>query len=394
MQALSTSRATGRPTYFLLFYAYLAFGTLLQVFPPLLDRVIDEFGVSRQSTALVMTLFMAPVVLLAIPAGLLVDRHGVAGTGRLAFLLMLLGGAATALAGTFPALLLGRVISGAGGGLLVVVLFKVMAQTFSRAQYGLALGIFAAGLPAGTGLAFNGLGPLGQTLDWRAATLAATLVVGSALAVFELLVRRNAPSTDGSTAVNPAQALQSRELWRLAATTALGYMAILAFTTWAPTTLVSYAGIPLWVATFIASLLLLIDIPFAPLWGRASDRAGRRKPFIVASFAIYLAGSLAVPFIAVTPVVAIPGLLAVITLMGIGCAMFFPTALAIPGEVVVPQLAGAAYGLFFTAQVSGMMLGPVLLGYVLDWGSTVHAFLAMSVMTLAGLLAALTLKSR
>lgn len=395
MRAPLTASVTSRHTHFLLFYSYFAFGVLLQIFPPLLDTVGGEFGVSRQSAALVMTLFMAPLVLLAVPAGLVADRRGIAGSGRLAFLMMLLGGMLTAFAGSFQILLLGRVIAGAGGALLVIALLKTIAQTVPREQRGLALGVFAAGLPAGTGLAFNGLGPLGHALGWRSAALAATLIVGSAMVVFELLVRRDPTDVGGNAlAVNPALALRSAELWRLAAATAFGYMAILGFTTWAPTTLVGYAGVSPWVAAFIASLLLVIDIPFAPLWGSFSDRVGRRKPFIVAAFAIYSFGSLLVPFVAVAPGLAIPGLLAVIALMGIGCAMFFPAALAIPAEVVAPERAGAAYGLFFTAQVFGMMLGPVIVGYVLDLGSTAQAFLAVSAMALAGLLAALTLRSR
>lgn len=395
MQALLATNTSRRATYLLLFYVYFAFGVLLQVFPPLLDSIISEFGVSRQVAALVMTLFMVPLVLMAIPAGLLVDRKGVVTTGRLGFSLVLLGSVVTALAGSFPTLLLGRVVAGAGGGLLVIVLLKTVAQTFSREQRGLALGVFAAGLPAGTGLAFNGLGPLGYALGWRPAVLVATLIVGSAAIVFELLARRDTTNAGRSSAtVNLALALRSGELWRLAATTALGYTAILGFTTWAPTTLVGFAGIPLWLAAFIASLLLVVDIPLAPWWGGVSDRAGRRKPFIVAAFAIYLTGSLVLPFVAVTPGLAIPGLVTVITFMAIGCAMFFPTALAIPAEVVAPKLAGAAYGLFFTAQVFGMMLGPLLLGYVLDHGSAVEAFRVVSAVTLAGLLAALTLRSQ
>lgn len=140
--------------------------------------------------------------------------------------------------------------------------------------------------------------------------------------------------------MNPAAALRSSELWRLAITTVFGYTAILGFTTWTPSALVGYAGIPLWVSTLIASLLLVIDVPFAPLWGGISDRVGRRKPFIVSAFAVFLIGSVVVPYVAVTPGLAVAGLVAVITVMGIGCAMFFPTALAIPAEVVPPEQAG------------------------------------------------------
>jgi MFS family permease len=63
--------------------------------------------------------------------------------------------------------------------------------------------------------------------------------------------------------------------------------------------------------------------------------------------------------------------------MGIGCAMFFPAALTIPAETVTNERVGAAYGLF-TAQVTGMLAGPVLIGQLLDTGRPALAFFGVS----------------
>lgn len=380
-------------TYLLLFSAYFVFGALFQVFPPLFAPIIQTFALSRTLASLTMTLFIAPIVLLAIPSGIAVDRYGTAIVGRIAFGLLFVGGLATGLVGTFPLLLVARAVSGIGGGLLLVTLLKVVVEQVPRNRRGLALGIFAAGLPAGTGVAFNLLGPLGLHLGWRTAVLAAAAFVGIGAVLFWRL--NPAPSVKPPTPTTRLrQVLRNPELWRLAATTVFGYMAILGFTTWAPSTLTRYAGVPAWVAAFIASLLLLIDIPLSPPWGRLSDRIGRRKPLIIASFAIYLTGSLLVPIAARLPVLTIPALLGVVLVMGIGCAIFFLVALAIPPEVVSAELAGAAYGLFFTAQVIGMMAGPILVGMTLDRTSAVGGFLAVSVLALGGVLPALTLRSR
>jgi MFS transporter, DHA1 family, multidrug resistance protein len=182
------------------------------------------------------------------------------------------------------------------------------------------------------------------------------------------------------------------KLWRLSIVTVLGYAAILGFTTWAPTTLVGFARIPLWAASLIASMLLIIDIPFAPMWGAVSDQIGRRRPFVIAAFTVYLIGSLLVPWVAQTHTV-VP-LVLVIVGMGIGCAMFFPAALTIPAETVTKERVGAAYGLFFTAQVTGMLAGPVLIGQLLDTGTPALAFFGVSGVTALGLAAAFTLRSR
>lgn len=390
-----SSTTAGWHPYFLAFYSYFAFAILFQTYPPLFDALRDEFGVTRQQTSLAMALFLAPLVVFAVPAGLVVDRFSVRRVGRVAFLLMTLGALVSASASSFPVLLAGRVVSGMGGGLLIITVLKVITQTFSKERLGLALGAFATGLPVGTGVAFNLLHLLERSSGWRATALAGALITMSAFFVFDrLLDERNPGGQRGGRSMNMTLVFRNKEVWRIAVVTVFGYMAIIAFTTWVPSTLVGYAGIPIRVGLALASLLLIVDIPFAPLWGILSDRLGKRKVFVVMAFVIYLVGSLIVPYIAQVPGVAIPGLLVVIGGMGIGCAMFFPAALAIPAENVGPEQAGSAYGVLFTAQVAGMMGGPNLLAFVLDNATTYMGFLTISIVTLAGLLASLSLKTR
>ena len=379
-----------RRTQFLLFYTYFGFGTVLQVFPPLLGILQREFGINHGTASLVMSLFLAPFVLTAIPAGMAADRFGVAWAGRAGGAVMLAGTLVTLLAGSWPLVLTGRAIAGAGGGFLLVSALKVGTETIPRDKLGISLGLFAAGLPVGTGVSFNVLRLVAESTGWKGALAGALVTLASTLLLFELITGRR--SLGSRLSVNPARALGSAELWRLSAITVLGYAAILGFTTWAPTTLVGFAGIPLWGASLIASLLLVIDIPFAPMWGAVSDRMGRRRPFVILAFAVYLLGSLMVPFLAQTQSVA--ALVLTIAGMGIGCAMFFPAALTIPAETVTPDRAGAAYGLFFTAQVAGMLVGPMTIGQILDAATPLLAFLSVSAITAGGLALAFTLRSR
>ncbi len=384
----------GSKLYLSIFYAYFAFALLFQAYPPLFDALVAEFDISRQAVALVMSLFLAPILVLAVPAGVLVDRLGVRRVGWVAFGLMAVGALVSALTPAFPVLLAGRALAGAGGCFLIVAVLKIITYSFTRERLGLALGIFAAGLPGGTAVAFNVLNAGGETLGWRGVTLLAGLIAISALWPY-LWLARGAPVAEGRVqpSTNMPGVLGSREMWRLAAVTVCGYTAIIGFTTWAPSTLVEYAAMPLWVSLALASFLLVVDIPFAPLWGKVSDRMGIRKAFIVLAFAIYLAGSLVVPLVAQSAA-AVPALFVVIGVMGMGCAMFFPAALAIPAENVAPPLTGAAYGMLFAAQVAGMMAGPSVVGFVLDSASTYAGFLTVSAVTLAGLAASLTLRTR
>jgi DHA1 family inner membrane transport protein len=379
-----------RRSQLLLFYCYFGFGVLLQVFPPLLGAIQNEFGLDHRSASLVVTLFLAPMVLVALPAGIAADRLGPVATIRAGQLAMLVGTAVTLVASTWGQVLTGRAIAGLGSGLMLVGLLKVAAENVPREKLGSALGIFAAGLPAGTGIAFNLLRPLGQLGGWRTALGAAGALVLTSVLVFELVAGRQLARS--ALSAKPSLGLRSRELWRLSMVTVLGYAAIIGFTTWAPTTLVGFAQIPVWVASLIASVLLVVDIPFAPFWGAVSDRLRRRKLFVIAAFAIYLGGSLLVPGIAVAG--ALLPLVLVITTMGIGCSMFFPAALAIPAETVAHEQAGAAYGLLFTAQVAGMLIGPLAIGEVVDVSTAAIAFLTVSLLAACGLLSSFALRSR
>ncbi len=49
LRTLLTTGTAERKAYFVIFYAYFAFGILLQVFPPLLNDVMRDFGLSRQA---------------------------------------------------------------------------------------------------------------------------------------------------------------------------------------------------------------------------------------------------------------------------------------------------------------------------------------------------------
>jgi MFS family permease len=379
-----------RRIFLILFYGYFVFGVLLQVFPPLLDGLQSEFSVDNKTVSLVMSAFLAPIIILAIPAGVAVDRWGPALAIRVGLGIMLAGVVLILLTSSWTFLLAGRFVSGIGGALLLVALLKVAAELVPHQKLGLAVGIFAAGLPTGTGVAFNMLRPLEQLGGWRLVLFGAALLVLSAVFVIELAAGRSLPR--GGASVNVAHVLKSGPLWRLAAVTVFGYAAIIGFTTWAPKILVNNLGVSAAIAAFIASLLLIIDIPFAPFWGGVSDRLKKRKLFVLAAFGVYLAGSLLVPSTAAGGAILL--LVFIIAGMGIGCSMFFPAALAIPAETVPHEQCGAAYGLIFTAQVAGMLLGPQVIGLALDVTSATGAFLVVSLFTLVGFLLSFSLRAR
>src|SRR5262249_24373712 len=216
-----------RRAQFLLFYTYFGFGTVLQVFPPLLGGLQREFGINHGTASLVMSLFLAPFVLTAIPAGMAADRFGVA-TGRAGSALMLAGTLVTLLGGSWPLVVAGRAVAGAGGGFLLVSALMVGTETIPRDKLGISLGLFAAGLPVGTGVSFNLLRLVAESTGWKGALAGAFVVLASTLLLFELTAGRH--SVSSGLSVNPARALRSAELWRLRGVTRLGPAALLRLT--------------------------------------------------------------------------------------------------------------------------------------------------------------------
>lgn len=209
--------------------------------------------------------------------------------------------------------------------MVLVGVLKLLAARVPPERLGAAFGIFVAGLPIGTGIAFDGLNRLPS---WGLSAAGAMALIAAAAALTRLVPAEPGLPRAGSWRQDVRACLAPATLRQLTFLVALGYAAIVAFTTWAPTQLTSHGGFPSATATLIASIFLLIDIPFAPLWGRLSDRVGRRKPFIVASFLVYATGAFLVPGAARA---GSAPLLAVVSAMGIGCAMFFPATLAVPG---------------------------------------------------------------
>ncbi|MBI4410216.1 MAG: MFS transporter [Gemmatimonadetes bacterium] len=391
--ALGRGRAGVRPAplelYVVAALAYAAFGAIFQALPPFFEDLGRELSVGRTLTGLSMAAFLAPVAFASLLLGQGVDRYGTGRVGRLGFVLLLGGGALTALAGSIGFLLTARAVAGLGGGMVLLATLKLLAIRLPAARLGRAFGVFVAGLPVGTGIAFD---LLNRLPSWRAsAVVATTLVVPAGLAFTRLGSAEAEAAPRRSPRADVAALLARPALRQLTVLVLLGYAAIIAFTTWAPTRLVAHGGLAIETAALIASVLLIIDIPFAPLWGRVSDRVGRRKPFIVASFLVYGVGAFFVP--AAARAGAVP-LLLVVGAMGIGCAMFFPATLAVPQAIVPEPLLGAAYGLILTAQALGMALGPLALGAVFDHGAVPLGFFVIGGMAGAGLVLALRLNAR
>ena len=120
---------------------------------------------------------------------------------------------------------------------------------------------------------------------------------------------------------------------------------------------------------------------FIPLFGRASDRHGR-KPFIVGGMLGYALISLA--YVAVSD---FPALIAIRFFQGVASAMMMPVLQAYVGDITPEGREGFTMGYFNLATFAGLSLGPLLGGVISDSWSIDAAFVMMGLLALFGFLA-------
>ncbi len=154
-----------------------------------------------------MSLFALPAIFLSIPGGLLADRYGARVIGGASLLLMALGTAIAALAGNYPILALGRLVTGVGTRVMLVVVPQMVTTWFRDREIGLSMGIFNTGMPLGTIISLSFMGMVGLQFGWKSPIWIGLAVSVLALSLYLLLHRTR--SSDGQVEAAPSGLVSS-----------------------------------------------------------------------------------------------------------------------------------------------------------------------------------------
>ena len=327
----------------------------------------SEFGVGLADIGLLIGLYFAPGVALALPGGAIGQRFGDKRTVLGALLLMLAGGVLMASSTSWNMQIAGRLIAGAGGVILSVQLTKMVTDWFAGKEIATAMAIFVnswparhRGLPADAAGGRHRYGVGAAHLGRRRASSPAASCCSRAVPA----AGRTRGYVDGGSAASGPQRRARRDRGRpdlgsvqcrLCEVFSFG-PSMLVEHGWSVAAAGSTISIVLWVAAF-------------PFRSAASSpiAAGGPQPFWSRAAIVFAALMVPLPRSgAVIPIVVALGLIS---------GQPAGPIMSLPARVLQPQTRAIGMGLFFTMFYACMMLGPVVGGACAKWaGSAAAAF--------------------
>ncbi len=363
--------------------------------PPVMPVMMEAFKLSIASAGMLMSVFSITGFLLALPAGIIVQRIGLKATGLIAVGCMVIGSVMGALSGSAGLMLVSRVIEGVGMGLIAVVAPASIATWFPPAKQGVPMGIWATWVPVGSVVMYLLAPTLASSMGWQSIWwfgAGFALVAFVLYAIFMKMPAAGKPGGGGAAegeAPNLVKALSNRSIWLLGLEFACFNAALLAVNTYYPTFLSSERGYSLAGASFTASLVMIVVIFSAPLAGILSDKIGSRRlvftlPFVVVGVMMLF------PFS-----VSGAGVSLWLILLGV-IAGAIPTATfaAAPEIMGKPLLAGMGMAVVTLGQNLGMFVGPMVFGALVESAGWVTAGLWMIPVLALGLVAGWLVKVR
>ena len=337
---------------------------------PLAPFLLESLRLSRAHVGLFLPAVYLGGVLMALPAGWLTDLLGVRRTLGLGQLLTGAMVAVAGLTGSLPLMLCCLVVAGFGFSVANPATGRAIVEWFPARERGMAMGIKQTGLTIGGILASLLLPPIALRLGWRDALVVAGLLsIASAVVV---MVSYRPPSLIAVRA--PVERPRFSELGvvmrrrgvqvvfaagfllSLAQASVLAYLALYARETFDVSPVA--AGQLLALAQLGGTLARLG-------WGFASDHffRSRRRPGVVITA---LTGALAYVVFSLGAVV--PSVLAapLAFLAGAGAFGWVGLYFALVAEVGGPRYAGLLTGVAVVFTWSGVLVGPLVFGAVLQ----------------------------
>ena len=184
-----------------LFLARLTMAFQFQSVAALSPLLIADLGIGLSDIGLLIGLYLAPGVIIAIPGGAVAARFGDKRIVIFGMVLMLAGGAMVAMTQQWGVLVAGRFIAGSGGVILNVVMTKLLVDWFAGREISTAMAVFVNSWPVGIALALVTLPVIAASGGVSLAWWGVWLLIAACLLLFALAYRPPPGAQESATVI-------------------------------------------------------------------------------------------------------------------------------------------------------------------------------------------------
>ena len=319
---------------------------------PILTR---DAGIGLADIGLLIGLYLAPGMAIALPGGALGRRYGDKPAVLAGLALMMVGGLLMAFWSSWSAQVCGRLLAGLGGVLLNVIMSKMVTDWFAGREIASAMAIFVNSWPVGIALALIVLPPAGVTYGVPAVYLISSAAVALGFITFAALYR-SPPAAAGSILAGAvptgralAAVLVAGLIWSLFN---VAFAMIFGF----GPTMLTERGWSVAAAGSAVSVVMWLTMLSVPAGGFLADWTKRHIAFIVWGGVLFAA---ALVFAARTEAT-----LASFVVLGIVCGLPAGPIMSLPARVLEPPTRAVGMGIFFTVFYVGMFVAPAVAGWL------------------------------
>ena len=368
-------------------FAGIALALVQNKVAPCMTTLQGAFGIDMATAGWLSSQFSLVGIVMAIPASIVLNKLGPKKGGIIALICAVIGSIIGVMTTSIPVLMASRVVEGVGVGLMSVIGPSIIAMWFPETKRGLPMSIWAAYQMGAQAIMFFLGGVLTTNFGWQGMWwfgLAACIV---ALVFYVLCVKSPRPEDSfadvESEDVSLAEGMKSPYAWIMSAVTMLFCIGCFGFVNWIATCWsqifnMSEGDANMWVGYFS-----LGGVIAAVIVGALLNKIRNRKMF--GAIALALFGIVSVwgmnmgnpmfllPFVIIYPFVD----------ASFPCVLWTMTA----QTVKKPELAGVALGVVSIGFNLGILLGPPIIGAVVDAaGWTIASWVILAVCVAAAAL--------
>lgn len=267
------------------------------------EPLMAAFSLDTGSFGWLMSALTVCGVLLAIPAAWMCGRMGVKNTILVSVGCIGVGSLIGALVPSTPLLFLSRAIEGCGIALIGVSAPTAISVWFPESKRALPLAIWCTWMPLGQTVAMLLTPAVANSFGWQGAWwmcfIAAAVVFVLVVAAFKMPENyelEQSVEAEKGFFIRGLKYLKNKEIWLLClAFFCFNFVCNGVFMSFYPMYLEQGMGMTNAQAGGITSIMPILTIIIMPIMGVVYDKVGRRKPFVMAAFAL-CAATLAIAF--------------------------------------------------------------------------------------------------